>query len=264
MNFSPAQLSLEDIVIRITALGGLLSVLLLSGSAMIASAPFIADEDTPAGAEPKRSLRPGSSAMQAHVLALNRHYVPVHIFSAPRVFCLLCKGLAEVVHVEDGRFATLDFEAWREHSQLKLELGLREAHEDWVQAVQFEIEVPRVIRLLKYERVPRSTVKYNRRNVFLRDEHRCQYCARRFSVQRLSLDHVMPRSRGGPDTWENVVCACLNCNVRKGGRTPLEAGMRLLSEPVRPKRSPLVSRQLMLRKYSAWKAFISAVPDGAF
>ena len=244
--------------------GELPNVLLLSGSAMIASAPYFADEDTPAGAVPRRTLRTGSSAMQASVLALNRHFVPVHLFSSPRAFCLLCKGMAEVVHVEEGRFATLDFEAWREHSQLKLELGLREPHEDWIQAVHFEIEVPRVIRLLKYERVPRNTVKYNRRNVFLRDEHRCQYCDRRFSVQRLSLDHVMPRSRGGPDTWENVVCACLTCNVRKGGRTPQEAGMRLLREPVRPKRNPLVARHLMLRKYAAWKAFISAVPDGAF
>ena len=231
---------------------------------MIASAPSFADEDTPAGAVPRRTLRTGSSAMQASVLALNRHFVPVHLFSSPRAFCLLCKGMAEVVNVEEGRFATLDFEAWREHSQLKLELGLREPHEDWIQAVHFEIEVPRVIRLLKYDRVPRNTVKYNRRNVFLRDEHRCQYCERRFSVQRLSLDHVMPRSRGGPDTWENVVCACLTCNVRKGGRTPQEAGMRLLNEPVRPKRNPLIARHLMLRKYAAWKAFITAVPDGAF
>lgn len=201
--------------------------------------------------------------MQANVLALNRHYTPVHVISAPRAFCLLCKGLAEVVQVEEGHYASLDFNAWMEHSQLKLELGLREPYEDWIQAVSFQIEVPRVIRLLRYDRVPRNAVKFNRKNVFLRDEHRCQYCARRFAVQRLSLDHVMPRSRGGPDTWENVVCACLNCNVRKGGRTPLEAGMRLLSEPVRPKRSPLVSRQLSLQKYSAWKAFIPDVPDGA-
>lgn len=202
--------------------------------------------------------------MQASVLALNRFFVPVHVFSAPRVFCLLCKGLAEVVHVDDGKYLTLDFEEWREQSQLKLEFSLREPHEDWIQAVNFEIEVPRVIRLVKYERVPRNTVKFNRKNVFLRDEHRCQYCGRRFSIQRLSLDHVMPRSRGGPDTWENVVCACLSCNVRKGGMTPHEAGMRLLSTPVKPKRSPLIARQLMLKKYAAWRAFIPAVPDGAF
>ncbi len=231
---------------------------------MIASAAHIAEEDSPAGPGSKR-VRTGSSAMQASVLALNRHYTPVHIFSAPRVFCLLCKGLAEVVHVdEDGNFLSLNFEEWREHSQLKIELEIRDGTEDWIQAVNFQIEVPRVIRLLRYERVPRNTVKFNRRNVFLRDEHRCQYCGRRFSVQRLSIDHVMPSSRGGTDTWENVVCACLTCNVRKGGRTPFEANMRLLSDPVKPKRNPLVSRQLMLRKYHAWKAFISDVPDGAF
>lgn len=231
---------------------------------MIASAAHLAEEDTPAG-NGSTMGRAGSSAMQSSVLALNRHYTPIHIFSAPRVFCLLCKGLAEVVHVdEDGKYLSLNFEEWRDHSQLKIELGMRDGTEDWIQAVNFQIEVPRVIRLLKYERVPRNSVKFNRRNIFLRDEHRCQYCGRRFSVQRLSLDHVMPRSRGGPDTWENVVCACLTCNVRKGGRTPVEAGMHLLSDPVKPKRSPLISRHLTLRKYAAWKAFISSVPDGAF
>ena len=161
-NSSPSWLSVSNNVFRIRTFGELPSVLLLSGSAMIASAPSFADEDTPAGAVPRRTLRTGSSAMQASVLALNRHFVPVHLFSSPRAFCLLCKGMAEVVNVEEGRFATLDFEAWREHSQLKLELGLREPHEDWIQAVHFEIEVPRVIRLLKYDRVPRNSVKYNR------------------------------------------------------------------------------------------------------
>lgn len=231
---------------------------------MIASAPHFADEDTSAGAGSKKTLRTGSSAMQASVLVLNRHFVPIHVLTTPRAFCLLCKGLAEVIQVDEGHYSSMNFEQWQEQSQLKLDLGLRSPTEDWIKAVQFEIEVPRVIRLLKYDRVPKNTVKFNRKNIFLRDEHRCQYCARRFSVQRLSLDHVMPRSRGGPDTWENVVCACLSCNVRKGGRTPVEAGMRLLSEPVRPKRSPLVSRQLTLQKYSAWKAFIPVVPDGAF
>ncbi len=171
-------------------------------------------------------------------LVLNATYEPLGVVSWQRAMTLLYQGKVEVVA----------------------------NYERFVRGVKAHVPLPSVLRLLRHVRLRRifSEVPFSRANVYARDEHRCQYCARRFSVQRLSLDHVMPRSRGGPDTWENVVCACLTCNVRKGGRTPLEAGMRLLNEPVRPKRSPMVSRQLTLQKYSAWKAFIPAVPDGAF
>ena len=105
--------------------------------------------------------------------------------------------------------------------------------------------MPRVIRLLTYDRLPRQKVKFNRRNIFARDGNRCQYCGKRFATSELSLDHVVPRSRGGRATWENIVCACLKCNVRKGGRTPREAGMRLIREPVEPRTSPSLSAQAL-------------------
>ncbi|QDT35371.1 HNH endonuclease [Thalassoglobus polymorphus] len=200
-------------------------------------------------------------AMQAAVLALNRNYMAVHVISVRRAFCLIFKELAEVIHVENGRFLTYDFDGWREYCELKLDLGERKDHEDWIRAVNFEIQVPRVIRLSTYDRLPKNTVKFNRRNIFLRDGHRCQYCGNRYSSPRLSLDHVMPKSRGGPDTWENIVCACLDCNVSKGGRTPQEAGMPLLQKPSKPKRSPLLNRQLMQPKYESWKHFIPQVSE---
>jgi len=187
---------------------------------------------------------------------INRNFQAVHVISARRAFCLLYKDLAEVVHVEKGLYSTHDFSGWMELSELKIELGERNEHDDWIQAVNFEIQVPRVIRLLTFDRLPKTTVKFNRRNIFLRDEHRCQYCGVRYSSPRLSLDHVIPKSRGGPETWENIVCACLKCNVDKGGRTPDEAGMPLLNEPVKPKRSPLLSRQLTQRKYEIWQHFL--------
>ncbi|HID24245.1 MAG TPA: HNH endonuclease [Planctomycetaceae bacterium] len=201
---------------------------------------------------------PGS-ALQAHVLALNRLYVAVQIITARRALCLLWKGLAEVVSVENGAYMTYDFQSWREISELKAALNERGQDEDWVQAVDFEIEVPRTIRLLDYDRVPRNVVKFNRRNIFLRDGNRCQYCGKRFASQDLSLDHVIPRSRGGQSTWENIVCACLRCNVRKGGRTPPEAGMKLIRPPKKPSRSPLLTVKLNLRKYASWKNFLDEV-----
>ncbi|WP_437186841.1 HNH endonuclease [Planctomicrobium sp. SH668] len=201
--------------------------------------------------------RSSSSALQANVLALNRNFLAVQVISVRRALCLLCKGLAEVIHVEGGHYSAYDFFLWKEFCEIKGELEEQSDHEDWIHSVNFKIQAPRIVRLLTYERVPRNTVKFNRRNIFLRDGHRCQYCGKRYSTPRLSLDHVMPKSRGGGDTWENIVCACLKCNVDKGGRTPSEAGMKLLQKPMKPKRSPLLSRQLTLSKYECWRNFIA-------
>lgn len=197
-----------------------------------------------------------SAALQSNVLALNRLFVAVHVLSAPRAFCLLWKGLAEVVHIENGSYLTYDFESWREISELRAELDERGETDDWIRAVNFEVQVPRVIRLLSYDRVPRNVVKFSRRNIFLRDGNRCQYCGKKFPTHELSLDHVVPRSRGGQSTWENIVCACLKCNVRKGGRTPDEARMTLYRVPKRPRRNPLFSHKLASKKYASWKNFV--------
>ncbi|WP_437204327.1 HNH endonuclease [Planctomicrobium sp. SH664] len=226
-------------------------------SLALANPPDAVSADSPA----RGSGAASSAAMQANVLALNRNFLAVHVISVKRAFCLLCKGLAEVIHVEGGVYCAHSFESWKELSELKIALGEKPDHEDWIRSVNFDIQVPRVIRLLTYERVPRNTVKFNRRNIFLRDGHRCQYCGKRYSTPRLSLDHVMPKSRGGGDTWENIVCACLKCNVDKGGRTPAEAGMKLLQKPIKPKRSPLLSRQLTLSKYESWRNFINHSTD---
>jgi len=196
------------------------------------------------------------SSLHTNVLALNRGYLAIHVVSVKRAFCLLCKGLAEVISIEDGSYYSYDFSGWLEVSELKVELDEVHESEDWIQAVNFLIQVPRVIRLLHYDRVPRNSVKFSRRNIFLRDEHRCQYCERQFGTPNLSLDHVMPRSRGGKTTWENIVCACRKCNIRKGGRTPREAGMRLHKEPRKPKRNPVLSHQINSSKYSVWKRFV--------
>jgi 5-methylcytosine-specific restriction endonuclease McrA len=197
-----------------------------------------------------------SSGMHSSVLALNRFFIAVHVVPVRRAFCLLWKQMAEVISVENGAFMAYDFRSWLEISELKTALNERCDVEDWVRAVNFEIQVPRVIRLLDYDRVPRNVVKFNRRNIFLRDGNRCQYCGKQFGAHSLSLDHVMPRSRGGQTTWENIVCACLKCNVRKGGRTPQEAGMTLFRMPSRPKRSPVLSQQLTHHKYACWRTFL--------
>lgn len=202
-----------------------------------------------------------TSAIQSSVLVLNRLYLAVHVISVRRAFCLLYKDQAEVIAVEDGTYRSYDFESWREVCELKSALRDFGEHDDWVRAVTFAIQAPRVIRLPRYERVPRNVVKFNRRNIFLRDENCCQYCGRKFGSHKLSLDHVLPRSRGGATTWDNIVCACLDCNVRKGGRTPQEAGMRLAQPPRKPKHNPVLGQHLHSQKYAAWRTFLGETAD---
>jgi 5-methylcytosine-specific restriction endonuclease McrA len=197
----------------------------------------------------------GGSALDASVLVLNKLFMAVHIISVRRAFVLLCKDLAEVVNHEDGQFSTYDFQSWREVSEFRSKY-FRQADDDWVRTANSEIQVPRVIRLLGYEKLPKQTVKFNRRNIFARDNNQCQYCGKKFSTTDLSLDHVVPRSQGGQSSWENIVCACIKCNVKKGGRTPKQAHLSLIRKPEKPKRSPLLNLKLTLTKYQSWKTFL--------
>ena len=194
------------------------------------------------------------SGLDAKVLVLNKLFMAVRVVSARRAFTLLLKDLAEVIHVEDGKYLNYDFESWREIAEVQRELE-RERH-DWVRTVRYEIAVPRIIRLMGYDRLPRQDVKLNRRNLFARDRNQCQYCGKHFSTADLSIDHVLPRAQGGGDTWENLVCACLWCNARKGGRTPEQASMKLVRAVKRPRRNPLITLRLGSEKYQSWKTFL--------
>jgi 5-methylcytosine-specific restriction endonuclease McrA len=195
-----------------------------------------------------------AGAPVASVLVLNRHYMAIHVVNFRRALTLLFREHAEVIDLEDGQYNNYDFESWREISELKAEF--KEPSQDWIRAVNFDIQIPRIVRLLGYDRLPKRAVRFNRRNVFARDSNHCQYCGERFATSELSLDHVVPRSRGGEATWENIVCACVKCNVRKGGRTPAEAHMKLIHAPVRPKRNPSLAVKLGNPKYTSWKTFL--------
>jgi 5-methylcytosine-specific restriction endonuclease McrA len=192
--------------------------------------------------------------LSASVLVLNRFYMALRVVSIRRAFVLLYKRLAEVVSVEDDSFATYDFHTWTELSEYKREF--EPAKHEWIHTVRLTIAVPRVIRLVAFDRVPRREVKFNRRNIFARDGNRCQYCGKRFPTSDLSLDHVIPRSRGGRTGWNNIVCACMRCNVRKGGRTPREAGLRLVRKPVRPKACPTITLHARSPRYRSWQMFL--------
>ena len=188
------------------------------------------------------------------VLVLNRSFMAVQVTNVRRALALLFRELAEVVHIEEGRFSAHSIESWRELSAI--EALDRSPDQDWIKAVGYELQAPRVIRLPHCDRRPRHGLRFNRRNVFARDANRCQYCGKSFPTSELSLDHVLPKSRGGPTSWDNIVCACVACNVRKGGRTPREARMQLVRQPTMPKRSPLMAVKLHNPKYASWKNFV--------
>ncbi|KRO92808.1 HNH endonuclease [Cyanobium sp. T1G-Tous] len=161
-----------------------------------------------------------------HVLVLNASYEPLNITTWRRAVVMVLKGKAEgLEHDPDRRI--------REDTLL-----------------------PTVIRLRHFVRVPYKPLPLTRRNLFHRDGHRCQYCGA--SAEQLSVDHVVPRSRGGLDTWENVTTACLPCNVRKGNRTPREAAMPLLRPPHRPLGSFSfeASRQISAGQHGEWAKYV--------
>lgn len=210
-----------------------------------------------------KSTTPQSS-LNGSVLVLNKFYMAVHVVSVRRALVLLYRELAEVIHVEDGHYHSYDFENWLEISEFEAaELeDADESHDmaDWVRSVNFSVCVPRIVRLNFYDKVPKLTLRFNRRNLFARDKNLCQYCATPRPLSQLSFDHVVPRSRGGQTTWENVVCCCLKCNGRKGDRLPDEAGMKLIRKPEKPKQNPLLSVKLNNPRYEVWRTFLKGSP----
>lgn len=211
-------------------------------------------EPAPAAAAHHPALAIPGEGLDARVLVLNKLYVAVRVVSARRAFTMLCRDMAEIIHVEDGQYVNYDLTTWTEVSEFRHQYE-REEH-DWVRTVRYEIAVPRIIRLFGYDRLPIQRVKLNRRNLFARDRNQCQYCGHHFPTSDLTLDHVTPRTQGGGDTWENLVCACVPCNARKGGRTPHQARVKLIRKPIKPKRNPLITLRLGSDKYRSWKAFL--------
>lgn len=200
-----------------------------------------------------------ATALNSHVLVLNKMWMAVRVIDARRAFAMLCKGLAEVIRVDDGSYTGYDFGDWADLSETRHRLFPATDGEEpyeWVSTVRMQIAVPKVIRLLSYDKLPRNEVKLNRRNIFARDNNRCQYCGGKFPTCELSLDHVIPRSQGGGASWANLVCCCVKCNTRKGGRTPRQATMPLIKKPVKPKTNPVLHIRLGSGKYESWKAFL--------
>jgi len=197
-------------------------------------------------------------ALESSVLVLNKFYAAVHVVNAKRAFAMLCKESAEVVSIDGGQYNSYDFTSWVDISAFKAECELPdEDRYESIKTFSLEIRVPKIIRLVVYDKLPKATIKFNRKNIFARDKNKCQYCGKKVPTSELSLDHVIPRTQGGTSNWKNIVCACTNCNKRKGGRRPEEAAMRLICKPVKPNHCPLIQLKLGSNKYNSWKQFLN-------
>ena len=186
--------------------------------------------------------------MNSSVLVLNRSYLPVHVTSVRRAFSLLYQGIAKVV---DDQYQTFNFDQW---SQLAVARDM-----DAIGTAGGLIRVPRVIVLIAFDRLPRRHVRFSRINLMARDNFQCQYCTVKPKRSELNLDHVVPRALGGRSTWENVVTSCVDCNRRKGGRTPRQAHMALRKRPERPRWTPLMNLMFSSVRYEEWRPFLSVV-----
>jgi 5-methylcytosine-specific restriction endonuclease McrA len=167
----------------------------------------------------------------SHALVLNASFEPLHIVTWQRAIQLLFQGKVEVIEESDQEIRT----------------------------VKLTMKVPAVLRLLNY--VPltkkKEIVRFSRANIFLRDNHRCQYCGSKFAKTHLTLDHVVPIVQGGRKCWENIVTACKPCNQRKGGRTPQQAGMHLIRKAKQPQWLPTASLTLgVTRTPERWKIYL--------
>lgn len=169
------------------------------------------------------------SVLQEPVLVLNATFEPINVTAVRRAVMLVLKGVAQT----------------EEHNPAE------------VHSASDAMKVPSVIRLLSYRHIPQQTRALSRKNILLRDRNICQFCGHHFPSSELTLDHVMPRSRGGHSSWENLVACCYDCNNHKGNRTPEEAGLHLVRRP-RPF-TLHTSRQLMRligRQDEKWRKYL--------
>lgn len=169
---------------------------------------------------------------QRKVLVLNRGWSPIGVVTLEKALKKVSSTYKDgtpkariIDPIHDFQLLT-----WDDWSKLRPNDG-----EEGMRSVNATFRIPEVIQYTRYDKLGAQKVKYNRRTIYRRDNNICQYCGIRKSSNELSLDHVVPRCQGGLTTWDNIVVACTDCNAKKAGRTPKEAGMKLLSVPKKPK-----------------------------
>jgi 5-methylcytosine-specific restriction endonuclease McrA len=184
--------------------------------------------------------------LDGRTLVLNRSWVPVSTTTVKRAVLLMARGVAGAVHPDTYEVA--DWIAWLSRGP---DSGGR------LRGVGFDLPVPEVIVLTRYNGFPDFPIAFTRRNVYRRDGHRCMYCGERPRPDNLTIDHVVPRSRGGETSWENCVAACIRCNAKKANRTAREVGLSLLQRPQMPRWPGGLDPEAVSQK-PIWQRFLAS------
>ena len=171
--------------------------------------------------------------MNHDVLVLNSDYEPLNVCNARRAVVLVYLGKADVLHAEDA----------------------------YVAAQGAGLHLPSVVKLRSHVKRPLPELKLSRRTIFARDNYSCQYCGS--TAKDLTIDHVVPKRHGGNATWENLVCCCRKCNMKKSDKLLNQSGMKLMHQPRRPRYVPYISltKYLLGRKNTVWRDYLPVFAD---
>lgn len=190
-----------------------------------------------------------AKVLERSVLVLNKNWAPISVKTVREVLGLVAKGSAFVIEPET--YERHDLESWADVSRVKAKVG-----DGMIRSQRMTLVAPEVVVLTEYDGLGQKSVIFSRRNLFKRDRYTCQYCSLQPGPEELTIDHVLPKSKGGRSTWENCVLACVACNKVKADRTPEQAGMRLKKAPKKPTWKTLTQVPPRERRES-WEAFLS-------
>lgn len=187
--------------------------------------------------------------LQRPTLVLNRRWMPIRTAPVQEAIGLVAKGTAMII--EPDSFETHDLLSWNDVSKIRARVG-----DAMIRSPRLALVAPEVILLTTYEGPGGRAVVFSRKNLFKRDRYTCQYCGLQPGPSELTVDHVVPRSRGGVSSWENCVLACVECNKVKADRSPEKAGLKLRKVPKKPSWKSLVQVPTRERRES-WDKFLS-------
>lgn len=194
----------------------------------------------------------GTELLYEKILVLNKYYQAIQITTLQRAICHLVKGTAKVITPD---WTTHTFEEWLKISQFYNGNG---DDKKFIRSPSITFLIPDAIYLPYYESLPQNEVVFSRQNLLLRDRFTCQYCGKILkNPKERTIDHVIPKSRGGKTIWSNVVLCCKKCNLKKGDRTPEEAGLKLLKTPKPPRWQALILEEFPKHKKEKWKVFLN-------
>jgi 5-methylcytosine-specific restriction endonuclease McrA len=186
------------------------------------------------------------------VLALNKSYIPVRLASVYSAIGKFYVGIAEAIIVENSQYTAFNFEQWLARSLL----DVWPKDQRFINSVSQRIAVPSVIRYLKYDKIPKTSVRMSRKSIYERDDHTCYLCGQKLSETHLTLDHVIPVSKGGRSDWANLATCCAKCNCEKGDKLLSELKIRPKFAPYKPTVSNMSRLRASVAQYQQeWALF---------